>query len=142
MLYVTVACDPTDEVLKEWHWVRNVLALHTQVVDNYRIDSETYRGVLSLPPSHQEAIELGFQHTGQHCHCGFIVQDDEYGIVSTLDFRGEDCYNTYSKPVVMPQLEDRDKDCEIISKLLPEMFEECRDKYDLHKKQDKMLTKL
>jgi hypothetical protein len=142
MLYVSVAYSPDDEVLKEWHWVRNVLALHTQVVDNYRIDHEKYRSILSLPPSHQEAIKLGFQHIGQDSQFGFIVEDSEYGVISTLDFYGEDSYNTYSKPVVMPQLEDRDKDYEIISKLLPAMFEDCRNKYNRHKDREKMLANL
>lgn len=142
MLYLRVAYEPEDSVLKQYHWTRKVLALHTQISDTYRIGvPDSARSWPSLPPVHSDAIRQGFQYMGQECNYGAIIEEPDYGVISTLDFRIADSYDCYSKLIVMPDLENQKQDNAIIDKLLPQMFEDCRTRYELHKEREKKLAK-
>lgn len=83
-----------------------MLALHSVVFDDY-----WRKGVGDvLPYTHEEAEEKGWRYNGQESHAGMLVNDDDYGVISTTDPLMYTNLNETADCVLLPWPYDEDKD--------------------------------
>jgi hypothetical protein len=141
MIYIHCGISEESNVLPKWHAVARVLSLHSQVVDLYRFRVEDEYQAPDLPATHAEALAIGYEYVGQQCVYGAIVEDLDYGIISTLEPLMESCYDSASKIVSVPHQENKEMDEAFVAKFLPDMFNECRRKIALNKKRMDKLSK-
>ena len=141
MIYIHCGVSEDCKVMPEWHAITRVLSLHTQVSDVYSIRAADGYSAPQFPATHSEALAVGYEYIGQECNYGAIVEDLEYGIISTLDPLMENIYDSQSMLVSVPHPEDKEMDEAFVSKLLPQMFEECRRKIASNKKRMEKLSK-
>ena len=141
MIYIHCGISEDCKALPEWHAFTRVLSLHSQVVEVYSIRVADGHAAPQLPFTHSEALAIGYEYIGQECNYGAIVEDLEYGIISTLDPLMENTYNSQSMLVSVPHPENKEMDEAFVAKFLPAMFEECRRKIALNKKRMEKLSK-